>query len=213
MKKYLVLILILGIACVAQAQFPYSQTKIKVCVGNQSTVQGGNLAVYNKTYHDTLKTNDTLVVIIPCFYPNKTTGNVSSLDVPYSNNLYPEIIEYWKKAGTTDTIVTVTFWQSLSGSVASTATTKTAYLADGTTTSVVLPAPLLATSIWKQIKNTTTPTNYTVNETVTSAATAEYDFYSGVFYFTGRYLAIRYIARAKSGFAYCPTFAIRMLAH
>ena len=205
----------MGIACVAQAQFPSAYTigtKVQVCAGAFESVQPGNYAVYNRLYHDTLESGDTLVVIIPIYYPDRS-GKTSTLNVPFSNNVYPEIIEYWKKAGTTDTIVDVTFWQSMDGAISTVAKNKTVRYSDGTTGTITLPAPILTAPVWKQIKNTTTPTVYAAAETVTTGATAEYDFHAGIFYVTGRYIAVRYIARAKSGFKYCPTFAVRILAH
>jgi hypothetical protein len=119
------------------------------------------------------------------------------VSIEHTNMVYPFIVEQWKKTSTADTIVIATYWQSINGF---------------TTAAQATSNSNIATS-WKQLNYGTSPGAYSRTVTVTSASTNEIDFWQNIIWFQGRYLGIRYIARAKSGFKYIPQNIIKIPFH
>lgn len=188
MKKLIILSL-LAITCVAQAQLPTS-AKIKRWTSadaRKTSIQGGDYSFYNASYLDTLKSGDTLFVIFPLFYPTKSTKYGTDLDVPYSNDLKPYLTFYWKKTGTVDTSVIVKYYQSIDG--------------------------LAANSSWIQLKKGKLQSVYSNTDAVTTAKVTEYDFNRDSLYFASRYLGIQMIAKTKTGFKYAPKITLKNNAY
>jgi len=201
MKKIVILFCIIVVCISVQASptFPVSKkikywTSITDNGGNIIPIQGGSYGTYNPLYLDTLGSADTLVVIFPLHYPTLTQNGSNSANIPYSTNTFPYIVESWKSTGTHDTAnVTVTYWQSLDGTVSANAVNYN----------------------WFQVTAGASPSAYSKTEAVRKIDQAyfETDFARTIVWFNARYLAIRYISATKSGFKMCPKVTLRNNVH
>jgi hypothetical protein len=207
MKKILLLVSLLALVCVAQAQLPrvakakthsYSAYSSVTPYDALNPIYAGQWGSWNTLGTDSLKSNDTMVVVFPIFNPTFNTKEGNTL---FPNICYP-YITFDFESGVTDTAtiaanVTVTYWGSMTPDLVTATATTTNYhwfqLKYGNNTDVQ--------------RGVYAPTALSVVKT--SGVWFEHDFVGAQVFTPARYVAVRLISATKSGFVKKPIIKLR----
>lgn len=177
--------------------------KVKFYSGEIQPISGGATGIYNGTFADSLKLNDTAFIVFPMFYPNKNNVTANTLTIPYSNQTKP-LIEILVKKGSSvaaDTTINIAYYESLYGYVTLNTGTYTypANVFPNTPNGATITNPIGYLD-WFPVQGGTLGSTTASTDTIKCVANRvkEIDFYRQNIFFESRFLAIRLINASKT---------------